>query len=189
VLANTCAELSRALQMTSRFRESVRIAEHEVRLRRDRRSPDNDLYMGLVRLARGQAMTGEVTAAWHTALEAEELCQALADDEPRKVAWRQLHLAKVLSLCGRHDVRRAARAEAPARAALSAYRRLVDQDPRYYQANLKSAVATLVTVLERLGRHAEAAAATHRIGTDPEWQQNSPARKTASRPPKSSKTN
>jgi hypothetical protein len=188
-LAGTCAELCRALQMTSRFRESVRIAEHEVRLRRDRSNPDNDLYFGLVRLARGQAMVDEVAAAWRTALEVEELCQVLADDEPAKVAWRQLHLARVLSLCGRHDLRRAARAEEPARYALSAYRRLVDQEPRYRQNTLKSAVATLVTVLERLGRHTEAVDATHRIGADPEWQHNSPARRAASRPPRSSRTN
>jgi hypothetical protein len=188
-LATTCAQLCRALQMTSRFRESIRIAEHEVRLRRERSSPDNDLYFALVRLARGQAMVGEVAAAWRTALDVEELCQALADDEPPTVAWRQLGLAGVLSLCGRHDVRRAARAEGPARAALRSYRRLVDQEPSYHQANLKSAVATLVTVLERLGRHAEAVDVTHRIGADPAWQHNFPARRAANRPPRSSRTN
>ncbi|WIX98415.1 hypothetical protein QRX60_30655 [Amycolatopsis mongoliensis] len=188
-LAATCAQLCRALLMTSRFREAVRIAEHEVRLRRGRSGSDGDLYFGLVRLARGQVMVGEDAAAWRTALEVEELCETSADDEPTNVAWRQLQLARVLSVCGRHDPRRAARAEGPARAALRAYRRLVDQDPRDHQATLKSAVATLVTVLERLGRHAEALEVTHRIGADPEWQHNSPARRSASRPPKSSRTN
>jgi hypothetical protein len=169
LLAITCAALCRALQATSRFRESVRIAEHEVRLWRDLSNSDDDryLYRALVCLARGQAMVGDAAGAWRTALDVEKLCQASADDELEEVAWRQLDLAEVLSLCGRNDVRRAARAEGPARAALSAYRCLVDQDPGNFQPELRSAVTTLATVLERLGRHAEAVDATHLVRSKP----------------------
>jgi hypothetical protein len=163
-LADTCAALGRALQSTSRFRESVRIAEHEVRLRRS--DPDAGLYPALARLARGQEMVGDAASAWRTALELERLGQAAADDDPAAVAWRQQVLADVLSLCGRRDPRRAARAEGPARAALKAYRRLVVEDADFH-ADLRSAVATLATVLERLGRHSDVVDATHLVRSRP----------------------
>jgi hypothetical protein len=112
-------------------------------------------------------MVGDAAGAWRTALDVEKLCRESADDELEEVAWRQLDLAEVLSLCGRNDVRGAARAEGPARAALSAYRCLVDQDPGNFQPELRSAVTTLATVLERLGRHAEAVDATHLVRSRP----------------------
>ncbi len=47
------------------------------------------------------------------------------------------------------------------------YRKLVDGDPwdtGHHQYYLREAVATLVTVLERMGRHAEAVDVHHRRG-------------------------
>ncbi|WP_369244645.1 trypsin-like peptidase domain-containing protein [Streptomyces sp. R41] len=162
-LANTCAELSRALLRTNRFRDSVRISEHEVRLRRqlitaDRAGHEQPLCRALLRLADGRAMAGEEVAAWLTALEAEEVCQELAgrsDERPDRTAWLLSRLAGTLSLCGRHDVRRAARAVAPARRAVRLYRGLVDRDPSR-QADLRWAVTRLARVLDRIGLHSEA---------------------------------
>ncbi|MFF1630948.1 hypothetical protein, partial [Streptomyces sp. NPDC058272] len=162
-LANTCAELSRALLKTSRFRDAVRISEHEVRLRRrliiaDRAGHEQPLCHALLRLADGRAMAGDEAAAWRTARQAEEACQALAGrpgEPPDQIAWFLCRLAGTLSLCGRHDGRRAVRAVEPARRAVRLYRRMVDQDPSR-QADLRWAVSRLATVLDRLGRHAEA---------------------------------
>ncbi|MET7620348.1 tetratricopeptide repeat protein [Streptomyces sp. NPDC005408] len=162
-LANTCAELGSALLMTSRFRDAVGVSEHEVRLRRrlivtDPAGQERPLCLALLRLADGRAMAGDEAAAWRTALQAEEACQALAGrtDEPlSQNAWLLSRLAGTLSLCGRHDGRRAVRAVEPARRAVRLYRGLVDQDPSR-QADLRWAVTRLATVLERLGRHAEA---------------------------------
>ncbi|MFD4570344.1 tetratricopeptide repeat protein [Streptomyces sp. NPDC058467] len=162
-LANTCAELSRALLKTSRFRDAVHISEHEVRLRRrliiaDRAGHEQPLCHALLRLADGRAMAGDEAAAWRTARQAEEACQALAGrpgEPPDQIAWFLCRLAGTLSLCGRHDGRRAVRAVEPARRAVRLYRRMVDQDPSR-QADLRWAVSRLATVLDRLGRHAEA---------------------------------
>jgi hypothetical protein len=170
-LAETCAQLGRALQRSSRFRESVPIAEHEVRLWRrlsgaDGGSKDHDLFYGLLRLAYGQAMVRSA-AAWRTVLEAESLGRSLpvdTDEAPVALARRQRWLADTMSLCGRHQWRRARRAEEPARQAVRIYRRLVDEDPRYYQEDLRASVKTLAQVLERLGRHAEAVDMQQRIG-------------------------
>lgn len=163
-LAHTCAELGRALLMTSRFGDAVRIAQHEVRLRRRliiADLPDQEwrLCLALLRLADARAMAGDEAAAWRTALQAEEACQALTGrpgERPARIAWLLGRLAGTLSLCGRHDGRRALRAVEPARRAVRLYRGLVDQDPSR-QADLRWAVTRLATVLERLGRHAEAA--------------------------------
>ncbi|MFG2518593.1 trypsin-like peptidase domain-containing protein [Streptomyces sp. NPDC048527] len=163
-LAATCAQLARALLMTSSFRDSVRIAEHEVRLRRqlivgDRAGQERSLCFALLRLAEGQASTGDEAAAWRTALQAEEVCLAFVDRPGVPPAERALvlcRLARALSLCGRRDWDRAARAEQPARRAARIYHRLVDEDPNTHQADLAWALKTLVRVLDRLGRHTEA---------------------------------
>lgn len=162
-LAGTCAELSRALLTTSRFHEAVRVSETEVRVRRrllatapaDQRRP---LCLALLRLADGRAMSGETTAAWRIALEAQERCQALAgrpDEPPDQTAWLLGRLARTLSLCGRHDVRRAGRALEPARRSVRLYRGLVDRAPER-QSELRWAVAILAKALDRTGHHAEA---------------------------------
>lgn len=162
-LAHTCGELCRVLLMTSRFREAVPVAEHEVRLRRrllvaDPSRQELRLCHALLRLADARAMAGYADSAWRTAREAEEVCLALATrpgEPPEEVAVLLARLAGTLSLCGRHDVRRAARAVEPARRAVRLYRGLVDEDPSR-QASLRWAVTRLATVLERIGHHAEA---------------------------------
>ena len=173
-LADTCAQLARALAMTARFAESARVAAHEVRLRRRLHAahPDREelvLCFALLRQAEGLALAGQPAAAWRTAVVAERACREVADRARRPPAdmaslWRRL--ARAVSLCGRGDVRRARRALAPARRAARLYRRLVDRDPhnRTYQARLNDAIDTLTTVLERLGRHAEAVDVRQRRG-------------------------
>jgi tetratricopeptide (TPR) repeat protein len=158
-LANVCADLARALLKTSRFPAAVRMAEREVRLRRG--TPDQEwaLCRALLRLAVGLTMAGRQAAAWHTVLEAETVCLALADrpgQQPADVARLLNELAGAMSRCGRYDVRRAARAVPHARRAAHLYRRLVDEHPSEYQGALRGAVNTLSTALTRLGRHAEA---------------------------------
>ncbi|MFI1395924.1 tetratricopeptide repeat protein [Streptomyces sp. NPDC020681] len=161
-LADTCTELSLALLKTSRFRDAVRFSEHEVLLRRrlitaDGPGQEQPLCFALLRLADGRAMVAD-TAAWRTALQAEETCLALAgrpELPPAELASLLSRLAGTLSLCGRHDGRRAVRAVEPARRAVRLFRDLVDQDPST-QADLRWAVDRLATVLERIGRHAEA---------------------------------
>ncbi|MFD7777668.1 trypsin-like peptidase domain-containing protein [Streptomyces sp. NPDC059753] len=163
-LAATCAQLARVLLMTSTFHEAVRIAEHEVSLRSRLlvTNPDRHerpLCFALLRLAEARASTGNEAEAWRTALQAEQACLTLVDRPGEPPAQRALllcRLARALSLCGRRDWRRAARAEQPARRAVRIYRRLVDQDPSTRQADLTGALNTLTRVLERLGRHAEA---------------------------------
>ncbi|MDV9168559.1 tetratricopeptide repeat protein [Streptomyces sp. W16] len=163
-LADTCTQLCRALMMTSRFHDAVRIAEHEVRLRRrllgtDPAGHEQPLYFALLRLAEGQAMTGHDSAAWHTALQAEKACRALTDRPglpPARIAHLLQRLARALSLCGRQEWDRAARAVEPARRAVRIYRGLVDQDPHRAQTDLTWTLRLLVTVLERIGRHDEA---------------------------------
>ncbi|MFJ9816362.1 trypsin-like peptidase domain-containing protein [Streptomyces sp. NPDC101151] len=162
-LADTCAELGHALLSTSRFSDAVRIAEHEVSLRRrllvtDRDGQERPLCHALLRLADARAMAGQRAAAWRTALEAEEACVTLAarpGERPNWTAWLLFRLGGTLSLCGRHDVRLAARGVVPARRAVRLYRDLVDQDPRR-QFDLRYAVAGLAKVLDRIGHHAEA---------------------------------
>ncbi|XVS61004.1 tetratricopeptide repeat protein [Actinosynnema sp. CA-299493] len=164
-LAAICADLAQALLKTSRFADAVRVAEQRVRLLRHLSATTSDgressLYFALLQLARGLTMAGDPDAAWRTALDAEEIGLALVDRPdrtPAEVALLLGWLARTLSLCGRHDVRRAARAVEPARRAARLYRRLVDQDPREHQPDLRWAVDTLVTALTRIGRHAEAA--------------------------------
>jgi hypothetical protein len=112
-------------------------------------------------------MAGLTETAWRTALEAEWTFRELAEGSPAETANRLQQLARILSLCGRDDWRRAARAEEPARRAARIYRKLVDGDPwdtGHHQYYLREAVATLVTVLERMGRHAEAVDVHHRRG-------------------------
>ncbi|MFD5125273.1 trypsin-like peptidase domain-containing protein [Streptomyces sp. NPDC058385] len=163
-LAGTCAQLARALLMTSSFREAVRIAEHEVSLRSrllgtNRARHERPLCFALLRLAEGRASAGNEAEAWRTALQAEQACLTLVDrpgEPPAECALLLCRLARALSLCGRRDWSRAARAEQPARRAVRIYRRLVDQDPSAHQADLTRALNTLTRVLERLGRHAEA---------------------------------
>ncbi|MFF2161931.1 trypsin-like peptidase domain-containing protein [Streptomyces sp. NPDC058175] len=163
-LAATCAQLARALLMTSSFHEAVRIAEHEVTLRSrllatNRARHERPLCFALLRLAEGLTSTGNDVEAWSTALRAEHACLTLADrpgEPPAQRAPLLCRLAGALSLCGRRDWHRAARAEGPARQAVRIYRRLVDQDPRTHQADLTWALNTLTRVLERLGRHTEA---------------------------------
>ncbi|MCX5056331.1 MULTISPECIES: tetratricopeptide repeat-containing serine protease family protein [unclassified Streptomyces] len=171
-LADTCAQLGRALMSTSRFHEAVRIAEHEVRLRRglfgtDPAGQEQALYLALLRLAEGQAMTGHDAAAWQTALQAEEACRALTDSPglpPVRIAFLLQRLARALSLCGRQDWRRAVRAVEPARRAVRICRGLVDQDPDQAQADLTWSLRVLATVLDRVGRHDEAVEAQLRKG-------------------------
>lgn len=163
-LADTCAQLARALLMTSSFHEAVRIAEHEVSLRSrllgtNRARHERPLCFALLRLAEGRASAGNEAEAWRTALQAEQACLTLVDRPGEPQAERALllcRLARALSLCGRRDWSRAARAQRPARRAVRIYRRLVDQDPSAHQADLTRALNTLTRVLERLGRHAEA---------------------------------
>lgn len=171
-VAISCVNLARALLMTSRFPEAVRIADHEVRFRRrlmvaDRDGQEWPLYSALLRLAEGLTMAGRPAAAWSVALDAEEICRELVDRPGRAPAQQALllrGLARTVSLCGRHDVRLAARALEPARRAARLCRGLVDREPGRYQADLRLALATLVTVLTRLGRHAEAAEVQLRRG-------------------------
>lgn len=171
-LADTCADLGPALQRTGRFHDSIHIAEHEVRLRRqlsvaDPAGQQRPLCLGLLRLAYGQAMVGNDATSWRTALQAQEVCRALTvrPGEPSAAsAWLLHRLAETLSLCGRHDWHRAVRAMEPARRAVRIYRRLVDQDIHRYKADLTTAVTTYTTVLERLGRHAEALDVQRRNG-------------------------
>jgi hypothetical protein len=106
-------------------------------------------------------MAGHESAAWRTALQAEAACQALADRPgrpPDQTALLLQRLARALSLCGRHDWRRAVRAVEPARRAVRIYRGLVDQDPNQSeaQANLRWTLILLAGVLDRIGRHDEA---------------------------------
>ncbi|GHH84091.1 trypsin-like peptidase domain-containing protein [Streptomyces capitiformicae] len=162
-LADTSVELARALLETGAYPESVRIAEHEVRLRRrllatDRTGQERWLCRALLRLADGQALAGWTAAAWRTALEAEEACLTLAGragEQPGPTAWLLHDLAGTLSRCGRHDCRRAARAVEPARRAVRLFQRLVDEDPRN-QASLTKGVTRLAKALDRIGRHSEA---------------------------------
>ncbi|MEU1405138.1 hypothetical protein ABZ471_22745 [Streptomyces sp. NPDC005728] len=170
-LADTCAELGHALLRTSRFPEAVRIAEHEVSIRRrllvtDRDGQERPLCHALLRLADARAMAGETAAARRTALEAEEACARLTAgpaEGSNRTAWLLYRLGGTLSLCGRHDVRLAARAVAPAQRAVRLYRDMVDQDPRK-QSDLGYAVSGLARVLDRTGRHAEAAEVRLRRG-------------------------
>ncbi|WP_435177504.1 hypothetical protein [Actinacidiphila sp. bgisy145] len=165
-LADAGTELGRALMLTSRFGEAVQVAAHEVGLRRklagaDRSAHELLLCYGLLRLAEGQAMTGRDAAAWTTALEAEEACHTLAgrgELTPRRTAALLGSLAGALSRCGAHDVRRAARAVAPARLAVRGYRLLVDRDPHDTdaQAGLNRSLRRLTEVLHRVGRYDDA---------------------------------
>ncbi|WSQ09603.1 serine protease [Streptomyces sp. NBC_01231] len=173
-LAATCTELAGAFLWTSRFRDCVPIAEHSVRLRRklliaDPDSQEQPLCYALLRLAQAQAMAGHALAAWRTVLEAEELSRALTDRpgrSPEQNAFLLRQLAQALSLCGRHDFRRAVRAVEPARRAARIFRNLVDQDPHQAQAqaNLRGALTLLARVLDRIGRHDEAIEAQMRRG-------------------------
>jgi tetratricopeptide (TPR) repeat protein len=171
-LADTSMELARALLETGAYPEAVRIAEHEVRLRRrllateDPVGQERRLCLALLRLADGQALAGRSATAWRTALEAEEACLALAGragEEPGPTAWLLHELAGTLSRCGRHDCRRAARAVEPARQAVRLFGRLVEEDPRN-QANLRTVVTRLARVLDRIGHHYEAQEAKLRRG-------------------------
>ncbi|MFJ2211801.1 tetratricopeptide repeat protein [Streptomyces sp. NPDC101062] len=165
-LADTCAELAYAFLETSRFRDCVPVAEHEVRLRRkllvaDRDGQEQPLAHALLRLAEGQAMAGPLATAWRTVRQAEEVCQVLADRPgrpPDQVALLLKRLAHTVSLCGRHDWRRAVRAVEPARQAVRIYQGLVDQDPdnAQAQANLRWTLIVLARVLDRIGHHDEA---------------------------------
>ncbi|GGJ26134.1 tetratricopeptide repeat protein [Streptomyces brasiliensis] len=162
-LADTCAELGHALLGTSRFPAAVRIAEHEVRLRRRLLATSGDgqerpLCHALLRLADARAMAGQPAAAWRAALEAERACETLTarpGGPPDRTAWLLYRLGGTLSLAGRHDVRLAARALGPARRAVRLYQRAVARDPSR-QADLRYAVAGLARVLDRVGRHDEA---------------------------------
>jgi tetratricopeptide (TPR) repeat protein len=166
-------ELSGALLKTSRFADAVRVAEHEVRLRRrllvDDHEDDHEwpLYFAVLRLAEGRTMAGRPAAAWRTVLDAETVSRALLgrpDLTQGQVALLLRTLARAMSLCGRHDLRLAARALEPARRAARICRQLADREPSSYQNDLRLAVTTLATVLTRLGRHAEAAEARLRRG-------------------------
>ncbi|WIV55800.1 AAA family ATPase [Amycolatopsis nalaikhensis] len=171
-LATTCAALSRALTMTSLFAEAARVAEHEVRVRRglldtDREGQELSLCFALLRLAEARTMAGAPDEAWRTAVEAEELCLAVAANATSLTKGRVLRrLARALSLCGRHDWRRAARAEEPARRAVRVYRNLVDRHPgdAGLQADLREAVRVCAQALDRLGRHSEAVDVQQRRG-------------------------
>lgn len=162
-LADTCAELCLALLRTSRFPEALRVAEHEVRLRRRLLVTDPDgrqrpLCLALLRLADARVMVGQPGAAWRCALEAEEACGSLTarpGEAPEKTAWLLHLLGGTLSLAGRHDVRLAARGVEPSRRAVRLYRDLADQDPNW-QVPLARAVSGLARVLDRIGRHSEA---------------------------------
>lgn len=165
-LADTCTELVGALSQTSRFRECVPVAEHAVRLRRklliaDRDGQEQPLCHALLRLAEARAMTGRDASAWHTVLEAEQACWTLTGRPgrpPEHVALLLQALARALSLCGRHDWRRAVRAVEPARQAVRTFRDLVDRSPDdpAAQTNLRYALIRLARVLDRVGRHDEA---------------------------------
>ncbi|QNE73913.1 hypothetical protein F0344_04230 [Streptomyces finlayi] len=163
-LADTCAGLGHALLRTSRFPAAAHVAEHEVHLRKrllalGEEQHERPLCHALLRLADAQAMADRPTIAWSAALEAERACQTLATrpgEPPDDTAWLLYRLGGTLSLAGRHDIRRAARGLAPARRAVRLYRRAVDRDPSA-QADLNYAVAGLARVLDRLGRHDEAA--------------------------------
>ncbi|HEV7651065.1 MAG TPA: trypsin-like peptidase domain-containing protein [Actinophytocola sp.] len=173
-LAYTCSQLARALARTGRFAESARIAAHGVRLQRRLLVADPDgrevaLCHVLLRLAEGRAMAGHRAAAWRTAREAEETCLALADraeKPPAEIAQILSRLARAISLCGRHDLRLAARAEAPARRAVRLSRELTDRFPgdSGCQNELRRAVTTLARVLEQLGRHTDAVDVQRRRG-------------------------
>jgi tetratricopeptide (TPR) repeat protein len=162
-LAATCAQLCRALMLTGRFLDAVHIAEHEVRLRRrlldeDPADQEGPYCFALLRLAEGQAMTGNSTA-WNTALRAEKACRKQADRPglpPAQTADLLERLARALSLCGRREWHRAVRAVAPARRAVRIRRGLVDQDPNRGQHALTRSLRLLAAVLDRTGRHDEA---------------------------------
>ncbi|NUR00844.1 MAG: trypsin-like peptidase domain-containing protein [Streptomyces sp.] len=162
-LADTCAELCLALLRTSRFPEALRVAEHEVSLRRRLlvTAPDGQqrpLCFALLRLADSRVMAGQAGAAWRTALEAEDACRSLTarpGEAPEKTAWLLHLLGGTLSLAGRHDVRLAARGVEPSRRAVRLYRKLADQDPDW-QVPLARAVSGFARVLDRIGRHSEA---------------------------------
>ncbi|MFI7236081.1 tetratricopeptide repeat protein [Streptomyces cyaneofuscatus] len=173
-LADTCAELTRALLRTSRFRDCVPVAEHAVRLRRELlvanpEDQEQPLCYDLLRLAEAQAMAGHTAAAWRTVRAAEKPCWELTDRPGRSPTQNALllqRLAHAVSLCGRHDWGRAVRAVEPARRAARIFRELVDQDPHQAEAhaNLTSAVTLLARVLDRIGRHDEAFEAQVRRG-------------------------
>ncbi|MFI9760916.1 trypsin-like peptidase domain-containing protein [Streptomyces sp. NPDC051963] len=170
-LADTCIELCLALLGISRFLDALRVAEHEVQLRRrllvaDPEGQERPFCHALLRLADAQAMAGRAGAAWRTALEGEEACGPLIarpGEPPETTAWLLYRLGGTLSLAGRHDVRLAARGVQPARRAVRRYRALVNQDPNW-QPQLRRAVTGLAKALDRIGRHAEATDVVQRRG-------------------------
>lgn len=118
-LASTCAQLARALLMTSSFHEAVRIAEHEVSLRgrlfvTNRARYERPLCFALLRLAEGRAPTGNEVEARRTALQAGQACLTLVDrpgEPPAERALLLCRLARALSRTGcsintRHPRRR-----------------------------------------------------------------------------------
>ncbi|MCK1820964.1 tetratricopeptide repeat protein, partial [Streptomyces sp. XM83C] len=172
LLADTCAQLSVALLRTGRYGEAVPVAEHEVRLRDEpsgngRAAREASLCFALLRLAEALEMAGRRPAAWRTARRAEEACRALLAGPgvpPERAALLSHALARVLSLTGQGRWDRAVRAVAPARRAVRGYRELVARDPHHLQYELNCAVRLLAAVLERVGRHAEAADVLARKG-------------------------
>ncbi|MFE2266473.1 trypsin-like peptidase domain-containing protein [Streptomyces griseosporeus] len=166
-LADTCGQLARALTMTSRFREAVPVAEHEVRLREkllaaDRAGQEKAHCFALLRLAESRAAAGYASAAWRTALAAERACRALTDRPGLPPAQRAglLHgLARALHLCGRGQWHRAMRAVEPARRAVDIRRDLRDRDPGRDDSGLRWSLRLLTTILDSVGRHDEARAA------------------------------
>ncbi|MFF9274286.1 trypsin-like peptidase domain-containing protein [Streptomyces griseosporeus] len=166
-LADTCGQLARALTMTSRFREAVPVAEHEVRLREkllaaDRAGQEKAHCFALFRLAESRAAAGYSSAAWRTALAAERACRALTDRPGLPPVQRAglLHgLARALHLCGRGRWDRAVRAVEPARRAVDIRRDLWDRDPGRDDSGLRWSLRLLTTILDSVGRHDEARAA------------------------------
>ncbi|GHF72979.1 trypsin-like peptidase domain-containing protein [Streptomyces griseosporeus] len=166
-LADTCGQLARALTLTSRFREAVPVAGHEVRLREkllvtDRAGQEKAHCFALLRLAESRAAAGYANAAWRTALAAERACRALTDHPGLSPAQRAglLHgLARALHLCGRGHWHRAVRAVEPARRAVDIRRDLWDRDPSSDDSGLRWSLRLLTTILDSVGRHDEARAA------------------------------
>ena len=124
--------------------------------REDRLDPD-----GLRRLVRsinrylGEPDTDGTDAAAATGTDTAADGLRLITSRPAGAAWLLHGLGETLSLCGRHDVRRAARALRPARRALRLYRDVVAGDPSKENA-LRWIVDGLAKALERVGHHAEA---------------------------------
>jgi tetratricopeptide (TPR) repeat protein len=177
-LVYTCAELSRALTMTGQFADAVRVAEHEVSMRRQSLTAGDDraelwLCHALLRLAESQAMTGMVDDAGATVLDAQRRCPAAVRDEPAQAqAFLYHRVARALNLCARLERnspdsarRRSMLAEQFAGRAVTLYRRLVDDSGKIqHPLPLNESVRMLAEILKRLGHHWEAADVEHRRG-------------------------